>query len=76
MANPYRKPTGNRRPTNASTLPTEPGPYYWSEWKTVVDVYRKRGGKYLYVKPPSGTEVRISPFIAGTFVPVQESTSP
>lgn len=76
MANPYREPSRKRRPTNVSRLPTEPGRYYWSEWKVIVDVYRKRGGKYLYVKPPSGVEVRVSPFIAGTFAPVQESPSP
>ena len=67
MASPYRAPPTMRRPTNRTALPTQPGWYFWSEWKTVVDVYRKRGGKYLYVKPPGGIEVRITPYIAGTF---------
>lgn len=75
MSNPYRKPSRKRRPTNTSALPTTSGLYRWSEWKADVHVYRKRGGKYLYVTPPGGLEVRITPFIAGTFAPVQESLS-
>ena len=48
-------------------LPTEPGRYYWSTWKATVEVYRKKGGRYLYVCPPGGIELRITPRIAGTF---------
>lgn len=76
MARAYRKPARKRVPTNTSRLPTEPGLYYWSEWKAHVNVYRKRGGKYLYVVPPGGAEVRVTPFIAGTFKPAQESPKP
>jgi hypothetical protein len=51
-------------------IPTEPGRYWWSEWKCNVDVYRKRGGRHLYVTPPGGVEVRVSHKIAGTFLRV------
>lgn len=70
----WKRPLRKRRPVNTSSLPTEPGRYHWSEWKCEVDVYRKRGGKHLYVVPPNGVEVRITPFIAGTFAPIQEGT--
>jgi hypothetical protein len=50
-----------------ATLPTQPGRYHWSEWKCTVEVYRKRGGVHLYVCPPGGVEVRVTPQIAGTF---------
>lgn len=68
-----RKPVQTRRPLNRSELPTKPGRYYWSEWKAVVDVYTKGPRcRALFVVPPvrGGIEVRISPFIAGTFTPV------
>lgn len=70
MARRSIRPSRVRRPTNRSQLPTEPGAYYWSEWKATVDVTKR--GKYLYVTPPGGVEVRITPYIAGTFKPQQE----
>lgn len=54
-------------------LPKGPGLYYWSAWKAVVRVYKKKGGRHLYVKPPGAraVEVRISPRIAGEFTPYE-----
>jgi len=49
-------------------LPTEPGMYFWDHWGCVVEVYKKRGGRCLYTKPPGGIEVKISPRIAGRFI--------
>lgn len=49
------------------SLPDEDGMYYWTEWAQVVRVYRKRGGRWLYVCIPGGIEVRITPRIAGSF---------
>lgn len=74
MRRSSRKPARKRVPTNTSVLPDKPGLYRWSEWKATVDVYRKAGSKYLYVRPPGGVEVRITPFIAGTFTPIQEAS--
>jgi len=51
------------------TIPSEPGSYYWTEWKVNVDVVRKRGGHHLYVTPPGGVEVRVTHHIAGSFEP-------
>lgn len=48
-----------------ANLPDVPGLYRWSEWKCLVEVYMR--GRSLYVKPPNGVEIRITPFIAGTF---------
>lgn len=76
MAASYRAPPATRRPTNRTALPTQPGRYHWSEWKAVVHVYRKRGGKHLYVTPPGGVEVRITPYIAGTFRSLTEIAAP
>jgi hypothetical protein len=62
------KASTKRRPTNTSVLPTEPGLYTWSEWpRQPLSVYAKRGSPHLYVMPPRGMEVRITPFIVGTF---------
>ena len=49
------------------TVPTVPGTYYWDEWKADVLVYRKKGGRHLYVTPPGGVEVRVTSNIAGSF---------
>lgn len=49
------------------TAPTKPGWYYWDEWNANVEVYRKPKGFHLYVTPPNGVEIRVTPNIAGTF---------
>lgn len=56
----YKRRTGKR-----SDLPTHPGLYYWSEWKSLVQVTMR--GHSLYVTPPNGIEVKITPNIAGKF---------
>lgn len=52
-------------------LPTEPGEWFWTEWKMLVQVYGKtktwKPGKPLYTKIPGGIEVRITRRIAGNF---------
>lgn len=48
------------------TMPTEPGRYYWTEWSANVEVTRRRGK--LYVTPPGGIEIAVTPNIAGTFM--------
>lgn len=57
------------RTLNRSTLPTRPGAYYWDTWDAVVNVYTKPHRKGLFVTPPcrGAIEVRITPYIAGTF---------
>lgn len=49
------------------TLPSTPGLFYWTEWKSNVDVTRR--GRHLYVTPPGGIEVRVTHRIAGSFQP-------
>ena len=51
------------------TAPAVPGRYYWGEYNCEVDVIKR--GKYLYVTPPgpAAVEVRVSPRIAGTWLP-------
>lgn len=51
-------------------LPTEAGEFYWTEWACIVQVYAKGKGTRLYVRPPGGIEVRVTPRIAGQFVVV------
>lgn len=51
-------------------IPTKAGRYYWSTWKSYVDIYTKRGGRHLYVVPPGGVEIRVTPRIAGSFIEV------
>lgn len=46
-------------------IPDVPGLYYWSEWKCNVEVVLRRGG--LYVTPPNGIEIKVTPAIAGKF---------
>lgn len=46
-------------------VPSCPGEYYWSEWKCKVFITRR--GKTLYVTPPGGIEIKVTPFIAGKF---------
>lgn len=55
------------RGADRTDIPTEPGRYYWSEWKAFVDVVRK--GRSLFVTPPASTavEVKITNNIAGSF---------
>lgn len=54
----------------AAPLPDKPGTYFWDTWGTYVEVYKKPGGRHLYVKPPvpNAVEVRISDRIAGNFI--------
>jgi len=54
-------------------VPTHAGRWYWSEWGTDVTVYKKRGGKHLYVTPPGGVEIRITPKIAGGWIAIPET---
>lgn len=53
--------------------PTHAGRWYWSEWDTVVTVYKKRGGRHLYVTPPGGVEIRITHKIAGGWIALPET---
>lgn len=46
-------------------LPQIPGLYYWSEWKCLVIVELR--GKFLFVTPPNGIRVKVTPKIAGRF---------
>lgn len=57
--------TIKRRTGKRNDIPDHPGLYYWSEWKCLVNVVMR--GKGLYVTPPKGIEVRITPNIAGRF---------
>jgi hypothetical protein len=54
-------------------VPTHAGRWYWREWDTDVTVYKKRGGKHLYVTPPGGVEVRITHKIAGGWIAIPET---
>lgn len=58
----------------AAPPPDKPGRYFWSEYGQAVDVYRKKGGRHLYVVPPikGGIEIRITERIAGIFTPYKE----
>lgn len=49
------------------TMPTEAGTYHWSEWSCFVRVYHKPRSKKLFVTPPGGIEIEVTPNIAGTF---------
>jgi hypothetical protein len=51
----------------SKTLPAGEGNYYWSTWAQIVRVYRKKGGRHLYVDCPGGLPVRVTPRIAGNF---------
>lgn len=63
---------------DAHGLPRVPGLYHWHDagWdsKVTVAVYKKRGERWLFVKPPipNGIPVRISPRIAGRFTVAKE----
>ena len=49
--------------------PDAPGMWYWGEWDCEVKVYTKKGkGRRLYVTPPGGIEVLITPRIAGGWI--------
>ena len=61
------KPKFRRAMRLCNTTPVHPGTYYWSEWKADVLVYRKPRSRYLYVTPPGGVEIRVTPAIAGNF---------
>ncbi len=56
----FKRRTGKR-----SDLPDHPGLYYWSEWKCLVTVEIRKGG--LFVTPPNGIEIKVTPNIAGRF---------
>jgi hypothetical protein len=53
------------RRRDTANLPDVPGLYRWSEWKALVTVVMR--GKSLYVTPPNGVEIKVTPFIAGKF---------
>lgn len=61
-----KRPTLRRFPSNKN-IPTSPGSYYWSEYKSFVNVVERRGK--LYVTPPirGGVEIRVTERIAGVF---------
>ena len=65
---PTMRPKPVRRTVPRVGLPTAPGCYYWSTWKSLVHVVKR--GQALYVTPPgkNGVEVKITPNIAGTFI--------
>lgn len=50
-----------------AVLPDEPGWYFWTEWDAPVRVYKKPRAKSLFVTPPGGVEVRVTPRLAGDF---------
>ena len=55
-------------------MPTHTGRWYWAEWGRDFEVYKKRGGRHLYVTPPGGVEVRITPKIAGGWLAVPQDS--
>lgn len=57
--------TVKRRLTPHRDLPDGPGLFYWSEWRVVVEVTQR--GRTLYVTPPNGVEIKVTPNIAGKF---------
>lgn len=71
-----RLPRAKIKRRNNPTMPTQPGRYYWSEWKAEVDVYRKRSRAKLYVTPPGGVEIEVTPNIAGTFRRIEQIEVP
>lgn len=52
-------------------MPNREGRWFWKEWNREVVVYKKRGGRYLYVNP-GGVEIRITPKIAGGWIAIPE----
>lgn len=55
------------------SLPTEPGIYYWDEWKREVRVFQR--GNSLWVRVFEHWQpVKISPRIAGNFTKVEQET--
>lgn len=65
-----KPPLPNKQAVNSSKLPTVPGMYFWDAYDQLVIVYKKKGGKALYVTPPgvNAIEVKITPRIAGKFI--------
>jgi hypothetical protein len=57
------------RPINKSA-PTEPGRYFWSEWRAVVEVFARR--KKLFVTPPGGVTIPVTPHLAGHFTRIPD----
>lgn len=54
-------------------IPKEPGTYFWTEWNQNVALYKKPRCRSLFVTPPGGVEVRITPRIAGDFIAVSQT---
>lgn len=52
------------RPINP-TAPTAPGRFFWSEWNAEVEVFKK--GRKLFVTPPGGVTIPVTPHLAGRF---------
>lgn len=52
------------------SVPNEPGRYFWSEWRAVVDVFARR--KKLFVTPPGGVTIPVTPYLAGHFTRIPE----
>jgi len=53
----------------SARLPTMPGEYLWTEWSRIVRVY-KTGAGNLALRAPNGQTLRVTPRLAGRFVPV------
>lgn len=73
-----RRGAWGRAPNRRHPLPTLPGHYFWTEWGVDVEVYVKRPGRNatLYVKPPGGVAIKVTPFIAGAFLPPRSKSLP
>lgn len=66
-----RKRNIRRLPTQREQdLPTEPGRYWWTEWKALVDVVKLPRRAGLWVTPPGAASVpiKITTMIAGRFI--------
>ena len=55
-----------------SRLPTEPGRYFWDEWKREVDVYKVGNSLWVNMSVNGYQNVKISNKIAGTFTKVEK----
>lgn len=50
----------------------KPGEYFWTTWNAHVQVFKKKGGRHLFVTPPGphAVAVKVSHRLAGELVPV------
>lgn len=55
-------------------LPTEPGLYYWTEWRVVVDVKKTRAGRLHFEH--NGIKLKVTPRLAGRLLPPEAAIAP